>query len=134
MADCDYYISISQKPFELESPNSLRTSTPTLSIATPHNDDVIIYFRAEVIWQKLSILPPPTASGGISREWLNLGSRNITQLSRTDSPIYVPDMASPAPSGRLQDAIKYYRKCAKRVRNAENSWLTNRARYGTSLY
>ena len=36
--------------------------------------DVIIYFRSEVIGEKLSNILPPMASGGISQERFNLGS------------------------------------------------------------
>ena len=53
-------------------------------------------------------MPPSTASGGISRE-----RSNYTRLSRTSGRTNLPEMASPAPSGRLQTAITYFRKVRK---------------------
>ena len=45
--------------------------------------DVIIYFRSEVNAKKLSKIPLPTASGGISREWFKQGSRYFAHFSKT---------------------------------------------------
>ena len=64
-------------------------------------------------------MPPPTASGGISREQFKRGSRQFTRVSWTISPTNLLDMTSLASSGRLQIAIKYRTKCAKRVRAAK---------------
>ena len=58
-------------------------------------------------------MPSPTDSGGISRELFKLGSWNITCLSRTSGPTNLTEMTSPASSGRLQNAIIYYRKVRK---------------------
>ena len=45
--------------------------------------EAIIYFRSKIIAKKLLKIPLPTASGGISRKWFKLRSRNFTRLSRT---------------------------------------------------
>ena len=50
-------------------------------------------------------MPPP---GGISRERFKLGTWNFTRSSRTSGPTNLKEMASPAPSGRLQNVINYY--------------------------
>ena len=63
-----------------------------------------------------SKMPPPWASGVISRERFKRGSHNFTCLSWTTGLPNVPDMTSLAISGRLQNAIKYCRKMHKRVR------------------
>ena len=52
-------------------------------------------------------MPPPTASGGISREQFNRRSRNFTYLSGTIGPTNLRDMTSLAVSDRLQNAIEY---------------------------
>ena len=57
--------------------------------------------------EKLSKIPPPMTSGGISRERFKLGSLNFKCLSRTCDPTNLLQMASPAPSSRLQNAIKF---------------------------
>ena len=80
---------------------------PTLSTATPDMMyDVIIYFRSEVIAKRLSKIPPPTASGGISPERFKVGSRNFTHLSRTIGLINLLERTSLAVSGRMD--AKYY--------------------------
>ena len=75
--------------------------------------DVTTYFRSEVIAIKLSKIPLPTASGGISREWFKRGSPNFTYLSGTISFTNLMDMTLLAASSRLQNAIKYYTKVHK---------------------
>ena len=65
--------------------------------------DNIFHLRLEVVREK-SKMPPPTDSGGISRERFKLGSP--TCLPRTSGPTNLLEMASPGPSGRLQNAIK----------------------------
>ena len=57
-------------------------------------------------------MPPTTASGGISRERFHLGSSNFTRLSRTSGPTNMPEMGSPAPSGRLKMLLNTTEKCA----------------------
>ena len=88
--------------------------------------DIIIYFRSEVIGGKPSILPLPTASGGISREWLQLGSWNFKPLSGINGHTNMPEMASPAHSGRLQNGIKYYRKVRKTGPNCRKGLITRK--------
>ena len=56
---------------------------------------------------------PPTALGGISQERFELGSASFTRFSKTSGPTNLPEMTSPAPSGRRQNAITYYRKVHK---------------------
>ena len=89
---------ICRKLFDVESYMDIRTDIVYRYIGY----DVIICYRSEVIWEK--------QSGGISRERFKVGSRNFTSLSRTSGHTNLPEMASPAPSGWLQNATKYYRK------------------------
>ena len=58
----------------------------------------------------------------ISRERLKQGSRNVIYLSRTIGLINLPDMTSPAPSGRLQNASK---SCILHKSAQNGSSLTN---------
>ena len=98
---------ISRKPVDLESPNFTGTSIPTLSTATPDMTSL------SVIAKKLSKIPPPTASGGISQERFKLGPRNFTHLPRHNRHHkHVREMTPLAASGRhLSKFGKRPKKC-----------------------
>ena len=73
---------------------------PTLSIA-------LLNVTSLSTSSRLSKIPPLAASGGISREQFEQGSRHFTHLLRTIDLTNLPDMTSLASSGRLQNAIKF---------------------------
>ena len=102
---------ISRERFDPESQN-FSTNVYTNKIYHNTGYDVTICFRSEGILNILSKMPPPTASGTISREKFKRGSRNFTDLSGTIGPTNLPDMASLAVSGR-QNLIKYCTKVRK---------------------
>ena len=123
---------------EISSSNISKTVWPTTTkfYSDIHNDivyshtghDVIIYFLSEVIGDKQSKMPPATASGGISRERFKLGSSSFTCLSTTSGIINLPEMASPspAPSGRLQNAIIFYRNVRKTGPNCRKRLMSRK--------
>ena len=106
---------ISGKPFDLESPNF--TGHSYRNCLWPYRKWRHYLLPVGSWMEKQS----KTASNGfwwISRETFKLGSRNCTIvfwtiLSRTSGPTNLLEIASPAPSGRLQNAIKYCRKVRK---------------------
>ena len=51
----------------------------------------------------------------VSRERFKQRSPNLECLSGTTGPINLPDMTLLPPSGRLQNAIKYYTKVRKKT-------------------
>ena len=61
----------------------------------------------------MSRIPPLASWGGIPRERFKLGPRNFTCSSKASGSTNLPEMASPAPSGRLQNAIIDNRKVHK---------------------
>ena len=84
---------------------------------------VIICLKSKVIAmkKKLSEIPPPTASGRISREQFKHGSRYYTYLLSTVCLTNLPDMTSLSTSCRQQNATKYCPKVLKRIRSDKDS-------------
>ena len=101
---------IFRERFDLESQNFTRAFIPAGPTYHHTGYDVANYFRPNIILRKSSKMPPPTASGGISRERFKRGSRNFTAFSGTIGPTSIPDMTSLALSGRLQNVFKYCTK------------------------
>ena len=94
----------SRERFDPESPNR------TGRVYNRTGYDITGYFRLAVIEvQKRSKKPSPTASGGISMERFERGSRIFTGVSCTISPTNLPDMTSLGSN------------CVKRVRPAKES-------------